>query len=478
MLVNDFGVNMIAQTRSFPEDFGVDYCLMMVNINKYPAYLCKPLPETGEMVYEAKHEPNPLIHELPLLIDPSGMNVVPVNLYLHSLLSNPNVSSVKTIESYAAALLSFYRWMRLEIPEHNDPISGVLIKEKRSLTIYDCTDKVEESPVVGFRDYLLENVYTKDENGKISGSPSTASNYVLKVIAYYTYLHRHRIIQCSESFRPFEFEMKSVHIRSRTEKVQHEMLSHMNGRHGKKITAYTTGLTKPFKNIQKPMGANIRELNPLREDEKKAFYLYLDVESSTDTKNLMLYLKAETGLRLEELITFPASVVDKPKATVVKVPIGERINGCLTKFKKERIIEIPSHVMELLYEYKLSKARTTAIESGLFRHERLFVQSNGNIYAPNTIQKHVEKIRNELVISGLDIYFATHDLRATFATDWLYNKHIETGKLLEALMSELADLMGHESTATTQKYINYMNDDKTWTEFAQRKNQYSQQVLR
>ncbi|WP_261927328.1 site-specific integrase, partial [Vibrio aestuarianus] len=134
---------------------------------------------------------------------------------------------------------------------------------------------------------------------------------------------------------------------------------------------------------------------------------------------------------------------------------------------KDRTIEIPAHVMELLYEYKLSKARKEAIENGLLRHNHLFVQSNGNIYAPNTIQKYVEAIRNDLIISGLDIYFSPHDLRATFATDWLYNKHIETGKPFEALMSELADLMGHDSTATTQKYISYMNDDKTWSEFAQ-----------
>ncbi|MBJ3885617.1 site-specific integrase, partial [Salmonella enterica subsp. enterica serovar Kentucky] len=77
-----------------------------------------------------------------------------------------------------------------------------------------------------------------------------------------------------------------------------------------------------------------------------------------------------------------------------------------------------------------------------------------------------------------DIYFAPHDLRATFATDWLYSKHMETGKPFEALLQELADLMGHESTSTTQKYVNYMNDNKTWLEFAQRKNQFAQQSLR
>ena len=99
------------------------------------------------------------------------------------------------------------------------------------------------------------------------------------------------------------------------------MLSHLNRSHSKEIIVYTTGLTRPFKNIKKPQDADIRELNPLREDEKQELYKHLDIENSSDTKALMVYLKTETGLRLEELITFPASVVDKPKAKVVKVLI-------------------------------------------------------------------------------------------------------------------------------------------------------------
>ncbi|CAH8213853.1 MULTISPECIES: tyrosine-type recombinase/integrase [Vibrio] len=469
---------MIEQNESFPDDFGVDYCLMWINTDKYPSYISRPHPDSGEITHEVEDNSKSFTYTLPILIDPDGINVVPANLYLHSLLSNSQISSVKTIESHAVALLSFYRWMNLEIPEHTDPRTGVLVEEKRPLTIYDCTEKVEESPVVRYRDYLLENLYIKDENGKIGGSPNTASSYVLKVVAYYTYLHRQRIVPLSKTFRPFEFSAKKVRIRDKNKRAQHDMLSHLYGYNGNDIIVYTTGLTKPFKNIQKPQNADIRELRPLREDEKQALYRYLDVENSSDTKALMLYLKTEVGLRLEELITFPTSVVDKPKAKVVKVPIGERINGCLTKYRKDRTIEIPAHVMELLYEYKLSKARKEAIENGLLRHNHLFVQSNGNIYAPNTIQKYVEAIRNDLIISGLDIYFSPHDLRATFATDWLYNKHIETGKPFEALMSELADLMGHKSTDITQKYISYMNDDKTWSEFAQRKNQFAQQSLR
>lgn len=469
---------MIEQDMSFPDDYGVDFCLMRINTDKYPSYLSKTDPSSGEVIHEVKGNSRPFVHKLTILIDSHGINVTPVNLYIQSLLRDPYISSDKTIQSHAVALLSFYRWLNAEIPEHNHKRTGKLVEDKHKLTIYDCTEKVEESPITRYRDYLLENVYTEDESGKIGNSPSTASSYVLKVVSYFIFLHSQRIISISKTFRPFEFKIKAVRISNKGNRAQHEMLSHLYRDQSKNITVYTTGLTKPFNNINKPQESVIRELRPLREDEKQELYKYLDVESSYDTKDLMLYLKTEVGLRLEELITFPASLVEKPKAKLVKVQIGEDINGCLTKFKKNRTIEIPANVMELLYEYKLSKERKKAIEKGLLRHNHLFVKSNGNIYAPNTIQKYVETIRNDLVLSGHDIYFSSHDLRATFATDWLYRKYMETGKPFEALMQELADLMGHQSTSTTQKYINYLNDNKAWLDFAQRKNQFAQLSLR
>ncbi len=450
---------------------------MSINTNKYPSYISRP-DSNAEIIHEVRESSKRFIHALPLLIDPDGINVVPANLYLHSLLHDPDIKSVRTIESHANALLSFYRWLSMTIPEHVNLKTGLVVEDKRPLTIYDCTEKLEDSPVVRFRDYLLEHLYTADENGKICGAPSTASNYVLKIVAYYSFLYRNRIIPLSKTFRPFEYKSKKIRITNKKKREQHHALSHLNANYGRDIFVETTGLTKPFKNQQTPQGADIRELRPLRENEKQVLYQYLDVDNSSDTKHLMLYLKTEVGLRVEELVTFPESVVDKPQSKAVKVQIGENVNGCITKFDKVRTIEIPAHVMDLLHEYKFSKERTSAIRSGLLRHGRLFVKSNGGIYATNTIQKYVEEIRNTLKIMGNDVYFSAHDLRATFATDWLYDKHMETGKPFEALISELADLMGHESTATTQKYVNYMNDDKTWTEFALRKNQYAQQTLR
>ncbi|MBF4218522.1 site-specific integrase, partial [Vibrio anguillarum] len=122
-----------------------------------------------------------------------------------------------------------------EIPEHTHPRTGLLVDEKSPLTIYDCTEKVEESPIVRYRDYLLENLYTKDETGKVGGSPSTASNYVLKVVNYFIFLHRQRIISISKTFRPFEFKAKTVRISNKGNKAQHAMLLHLNRSHSKEI---------------------------------------------------------------------------------------------------------------------------------------------------------------------------------------------------------------------------------------------------
>ncbi|MBF4302659.1 site-specific integrase, partial [Vibrio anguillarum] len=75
------------------------------------------------------------------------------------------------------------------------------------------------------------NLYTKDETGKVGGSPSTASNYVLKVVNYFIFLHRQRIISISKTFRPFEFKAKTVRISNKGNKAQHAMLSHLNRSH-------------------------------------------------------------------------------------------------------------------------------------------------------------------------------------------------------------------------------------------------------
>jgi integrase len=70
------------------------------------------------------------------------------------------------------------------------------------------------------------------------------------------------------------------------------------------------------------------------------------------------------------------------------------------------------------------------------------------------------------------------DLRSTFATHWLLREADSRMMIFDLLISELADLMGHNSTHTTQKYINFMNSVTAKLEFAKRKNREAQRALK
>ena len=67
-------------------------------------------------------------------------------------------------------------------------------------------------------------------------------------------------------------------------------------------------------------------------------------------------------------------------------------------------------------------------------------------------------------------YYKVHDLRSTFATNWLRNEAAEREVGYDFLMSELANLMGHKSTATTEKYVMLMNESTSQRSAAKRKN--------
>ena len=48
-------------------------------------------------------------------------------------------------------------------------------------------------------------------------------------------------------------------------------------------------------------------------------------------------------------------------------------------------------------------------------------------------------------------------MRSTFATHWLWSEYQKRQVAYDFLMDELAELMGHASTSTTEKYIKFMN---------------------
>lgn len=109
--------------------------------------------------------------------------------------------------------------------------------------------------------------------------------------------------------------------------------------------------------------------------------------------------------------------------------------------------------------------------------QNLFVSSNGLPFNQNTLQSKFSDIRTSIQESYPDWYYRPHDLRSTFATHWLRDEADRRITVFDILIRELAVLMGHESTHTTQKYINFMNDLAAKMEYARRKNRATQEAM-
>lgn len=408
--------------------------------------------ETGEIKPNVIQQNHPVFIVIPLLCDGRGRNVIPANLYIRSkALHDPDAN---TLKDYAQALLAFYRFMAI-----------------RGTTIFDVSSVPEKGVVYKFRDFLLENL-KREVNGVTEGmyAPSTAKQYILKVVGFYNYLNAQRIIRISDDFVPFIY--KTISVRRSSKNSNNRKLGHLDKQ--SVIQVETTSITKPFGRKQNQSPSH--RLTPMTEGEIKIFLKELG-EDFSNPKDLMLKLALSTGLRLEEFVTFPASEVKDPQAPIVKCTISEVRNGCLTKYNKERTIVVPFALMNELNQYKLSKARNNAFNRALINHNCLFIKSDGYPYSTNTIEKHFEAIRDKVRESNPDWYFTIHDLRATFATHWLYNKHIETGMIFDALLEDLKNIMGHKETTTTEKYIKYMDTQENWFKFARSQNQLANKYL-
>jgi integrase len=189
----------------------------------------------------------------------------------------------------------------------------------------------------------------------------------------------------------------------------------------------------------------------------------------------MFRLAIKTGTRIDELCHFPAHQIGNIDASGLDV-IPVKIT--VTKFNKPRIIEVPIDIYEELEIYKFSKKRMSntskrdnLIDSAnIDSSDYLFLSNKGRLYSEKTLEKHFSNLRKSIINVDSSWYYKVHDLRSTYATNWLRNEASEREVGYDFLMSELADFMGHESTVTTEKYVKLMNEDTSQRSAAKRKN--------
>ena len=75
-------------------------------------------------------------------------------------------------------------------------------------------------------------------------------------------------------------------------------------------------------------------------------------------------------------------------------------------------------------------------------------------------------------------YYRFHDLRATFATNWLRLNQQTRNTTFEFLFQELKKLMGHELNTDTQKYIDFVNHFDVFVDASARRNSEAAIALR
>ncbi len=141
------------------------------------------------------------------------------------------------------------------------------------------------------------------------------------------------------------------------------------------------------------------------------------------------------GLRLSELLSLTIQSIDGPA--------GDRVIGVRGKGNKERTVPLEPEVESIIVEYLESRMRR--FPGRIARTAALFVDTRGAPMKRGGLQYLVEQLYREAGIrTSVPSGALVHALRHTFATSLARNG---------ASGVELQRLLGHESLATTQRYV-------------------------
>ncbi|QKE34901.1 site-specific integrase [Vibrio fluvialis] len=409
--------------------------------------------ESGEVTHSPCLSPSNLesrLKKTDIIIAPDGTVVYPQSLYLVSKLRGEG--KVKDTGSIAKSLLAFTRYLDSthysQVDEDGNEIPPEYLTYK-TLSKYE-----EEGAPWRFAEFLLKNCNNiEGANGDEAFSLSTARSYMSAVIGFYRWMQKYGYIKNDDQNVVTHYTTGTVH----QELNQHDMLAHTKS--GSKRTYETSNLMKMFP--KKENTPAHKKLKPMHPEHKALFNEHIN--SLPKATGLIFLLCVEAGLRIDEAIHFPAHDIGKADySNLDAVPV--KITH--TKGSKPRTVDIPIELYEELEIYKESNARLTnlnkrneLVQSGevLDTVEYLFISNKGTPYSSNTLETHFSNLRKQIREVDSSWYYRIHDLRSTFATHWLWSESYKRQVSYDYLMGELAMLMGHSSTSTTEKYIKFMN---------------------
>lgn len=343
----------------------------------------------------------------PVLLWDSMESCRPANLFLRHYLLRGAIGSKKSWDPAGRALYDYFSFLQAHELEWDD-----------------CSRGEEKSLVAAYRDYSLDTVKLRR---------STVRNRLTYVTKFYEHAQRKGWIAAL----PFGYEDRQV-------------------RRGQSFLAHTDAGGRQ---------AVVRDVMPRAHRDLPKFLSTAEVRlllaAATNEHHLMmLRLGLGTGLRKEELASFPLSYVFDPdrragQSRNVKVLLDpEDGTGMKTKGGKSRDIYMSRTLMKDLYHYAKQRRGERASVSGK-DHAPLFLNQGGEPYSADGkgLDRIVRLIGRK---AGLKVW--THKLRHTYATHTLVTlQRNRAANKIEPLVF-LQQQLGHSSIQTTMIYLHLINE--------------------
>lgn len=329
------------------------------------------------------------------------------NEFLRYYLSRGSIGSKKSWRPTGQAIYDFFGFLQAHELAWND------------------VDRGEQKDLVGaYRDYCLDTV----KQGR-----STVRQRLVYVIAFYKFAASKGWI----SKIPFEYERRRAPNSS-------AFLAH-------------TDASGNIREVASPMPrARRKVIKYLTLDQAKA----LTAAAVNPHHRMIIRLALGSGLRREELATFPASYVanaqsSRPATNNVRIVLDPSDGtGMKTKGDNPRAIFIARGLMDELHHYLLHWRGERASQSDE-EQKPLFLTQAGLPWADDG--KGIEPMVRTI---GMKVGIATypHMLRHTYATQTLValQRHRKTNRIEPVVF--LQRQLGHASIATTMAYLHLVNE--------------------
>ncbi len=347
-----------------------------------------------------------------------GIENQELSILVHELIINKAIDQRKDLKPYAKGLLSWLKWLK-----------------ENSIEPFKVTFNKLKHPTYGYRNHLK----TKVNNNEMASS--TASSYINIVKSLYQMAGAAQVVDESQFFK------RETSIVDGNRVVQSTNLS------------IRRVITKR------------KTLNPLNEIEQLAVNTVLKAESPDF--QIMIRFMQSSGLRLDEVLTMTSSLfkeeilANSSSSLIRGLNIGPE-NGVHTKFDKDRELFITKTFYEDVLDYLISDEYETRLRKWRTKHgdhhpdEPLFITKYGDDFTSNAFYAKWYSFKKKVAATlNLDKFkHKPHDLRATFATNFLIAAMSYFPDLAAHCLGTVKYWMGHESETTTMKYITFIQKNK------------------